>query len=268
MDDFLIRALLAGIGVALVAGPLGCFVVWRRMAYFGDTVAHASLLGVALALILEINLTLGVLAIGSAVAVALFVLQGRLQIATDTLLGILSHSALAIGLVTISLLSNMRIDLLGYLFGDILAVGWSDLAIIWGGAALLLGLIVKLWRPLLAVTVCPDVAAAEGLPTQRTRLAYVLALAVLIALSMKLVGILLITSLLIIPAAAARQFARTPEMMALIAVGLGCLSVAGGLGASLTFDTPSGPSIVVAAVVIFMLGLMVPRRSAPHSNPN
>ncbi|MEM6903661.1 MAG: metal ABC transporter permease, partial [Pseudomonadota bacterium] len=247
---------------------LGCFVVWRRMAYFGDTIAHASLLGVAFALVLEINLTIGVLAIGSAIAIALFMLQGRLQIATDTLLGILSHSALAIGLVAISLLSNIRVDLLGYLFGDILAVGWSDLAMILGGAAILLALMVKLWRPLLAITVSPDMAAAEGVPAQRTRLAYVLALAVLIAMSMKLVGILLITSLLIIPAAAARPFARTPEVMAVIAVGLGCLSVAGGLGASLTFDTPSGPSIVVAAVLIFILGLLVPRRgTAAQSNP-
>ncbi|MBV6633767.1 MAG: metal ABC transporter permease [Alphaproteobacteria bacterium] len=262
MDDFLIRALLAGIGVALVAGPMGCFVVWRRMAYFGDTVAHASLLGVGLALILEVDLTLGVLATSCVVATTLFALQGRLQIATDTLLGILSHSALAVGLVAISLLSGLRIDLLSYLFGDILAVAWSDLVVIWGGAALLLGLMIKLWRPLLAITVCPDVAAAEGLPAQRTRLVYVLALAVLIALSMKLVGILLITSLLIIPAAAARPFAKSPEMMAMMAAGLGCLSVAGGLGASLTFDTPSGPSIVVAAVTLFILGLAIPRRRA------
>ena len=256
MDDFILRALLAGLGVALIAGPMGCFVVWRRMAYFGDTVAHASLLGVALAIMLEINIFIGVLAIGSLIALTLFILQDRLALATDTLLGILSHASLAFGLVAISMMSNLRVDLLGYLFGDILAVGWLDLAIIWGGAVVLLGLLALMWRPLLAVTVSPDLAAAEGLPAQRTRLVYVLALAVLIALAMKLIGILLITALLIIPAAAARPFAGSPEVMAVMAALIGAASVGGGVGASLMLDTPSGPSIVVTAVLLFVLGLV------------
>ena len=257
MDDFIVRALLAGLGVALVAGPMGCFVVWRRMAYFGDTVAHASLLGVAMALMLDANILVGVLAVGSAIALALFLLQDRLALATDTLLGILSHGSLAVGLVAIAMMANVRVDLLGYLFGDILAVGWSDLAVIWGGALVLLGLLAMLWRPLLAVTVSPDIAAAEGLPAQRTRLVYVLALAVLIALAMKLIGILLITALLIIPAAAARPFASSPEAMAVLAALIGAVSVGGGVGVSLMLDTPSGPSIVVTAVLLFTLGLLV-----------
>ncbi len=257
MDDFILRALLAGLGIAVIAGPMGCFVVWRRMAYFGDTVAHAALLGVAFAIILDVNILFGVLATGSAIAVALYLLQDRLALATDTLLGILSHGSLAIGLVAISLMAGLRLDLLGYLFGDILAVGWADLALIWGGAVLLLGLLLCLWRPLLAVTVSPDLAAAEGLPAQRTRLAYVLALAVLIAIAMKLIGILLITALLIIPAAAARPFARSPEIMAVLAALFGAASVGGGIGASMMFDTPSGPSIVVAAVCLFLGGLAI-----------
>jgi zinc transport system permease protein len=255
MDDFILRALLAGLGVAIVAGPMGCFVVWRRMAYFGDTIAHAALLGVALAVVAEVNMFFGVLAMGGAVALGLFLLQDRLQLATDTLLGILSHASLAIGLITIAVLAGIRVDLLGYLFGDILAVGWNDLAMIWGGAVLLLGFLALLWRPLLAVTVSADLAEAEGLPARRTRLAYVLALAVLIAMAMKLVGILLITSLLIIPAAAVRPFARSPEWMAVLAAGAGAGAVAGGIGMSMLYDTPSGPSIVVAAVVLFLLGL-------------
>ncbi|MEO0392430.1 MAG: iron chelate uptake ABC transporter family permease subunit [Pseudomonadota bacterium] len=257
MDDFILRALLAGFGVAVIAGPMGCFVVWRRMAYFGDTVAHAALLGVALAILLDVNILAGVLAVGLTIAVALFVLQDRLSLATDTLLGILSHASLALGLLAIAMMTGIRVDLLGYLFGDILTVGWSDLLVIWGGACVLLGLLAIMWRPLLALTVSPDLAAAEGVPARRVRLAYVLALAVLIALAMKLIGILLITALLIIPAAAARPFARNPEAMALVAALIGAVSVSGGIGASLAFDTPSGPSIVVTAVVLFALGLMV-----------
>lgn len=257
MDDFILRALLAGLGVAIIAGPMGCFVVWRRMAYFGDTVAHAALLGVAMALVLQLNILVGVLAVGSAIAVALFLLQDRLALATDTLLGILSHGSLAVGLLAISWMTSLRVDLISYLFGDILAVSWSDLTVIWSGAVVLLALLAFMWRPLLAVTVSPDLAAAEGLPTRRTRLAYVLALAVLIALAMKLIGILLITALLIIPAAAVRPFARNPEIMALMAAAAGATAVGSGIGASMLFDTPSGPSIVVAAVVLFALGLAV-----------
>ena len=257
MDDFILRALLAGFGVAIIAGPMGCFVVWRRMAYFGDTVAHAALLGVALAIMLQVNILIGVLTVGAAIAVALFLLQDRLALATDTLLGILSHASLAIGLVAIALMANIRVDLLGYLFGDILAVGWADLTIIWAGALVLMGLLAMMWRPLLAVTVSPDLAAAEGMPARRTRLAYVLALAVLIALAMKLIGILLITALLIVPAAAARPFARSPEIMAVLAALIGMAAVSGGIGASLVLDTPSGPSIVVMAVTLFVLGLAV-----------
>lgn len=252
LDDFLVRALLGGIGVAAVAGPLGCFVVWRRMAYFGDTLAHSALLGVALGFLLSVDLTIGIIGTCLALAVAIVVMQEQRRWATDTLLGLLSHSALAIGLVVISLMDGVRIDLLGYLFGDILAVGRAELAWIWsGGLAVLAGLAV-LWRPLLAVTVHDELARAEGIPSLYVRLGFTLLLAVVIAIAMKVVGILLITSLLIIPAAAARPFAATPERMAVIASAVGCFAVAGGLWGSLRLDTPSGPSVVVAALGLFV----------------
>ena len=255
LDDFLVRALIAGIGVAAVAGPLGCFVVWRRLAYFGDTLAHAALLGVALALLLEINVTLGVFIMSAAIAVALYTLQRRQALPSDALLGLMSHSALALGLVALAFMTWVRVDLMAFLFGDVLAVSMLDIAVIYIGGAAILGILARIWRPLFAATVNRELAAAEGLEPDRANIIFMLLMATAIAIAMKVVGVLLITALLIIPAAAARQLASTPEQMALIAAGIGGLSVIGGLFGSLQWDTPSGPSIVVAAMVLFVLSL-------------
>lgn len=255
-DDFFTRALLAGIGIALMAGPLGCFVVWRRMAYFGDTMAHSALLGVALSFLFNLNVMIGVFAIAAMVSLALLALQSRRTLPTDALLGILSHSALAIGLVVVSFMTWVRFDLMGLLFGDILSVSSADLSIIYGGGMLILVALFKLWGPLLAETVNPEIAEAEGLNPQRTRIAFMFLVACVIAIAMKIVGIMLITALLIIPAATARRFAHSPEMMAVYASIIGSLAVTGGLFGSLTFDTPSGPSIVAAALGLFVLSLI------------
>lgn len=261
LDDFLLRALVAGLGVALVAGPLGCFVVWRRMAYVGDTMAHASLLGVALGLILGFDLGVGVLIVTVTVALLLAALQGQRLIGSDTLLGILAHGALSIGLVAVAFLETVRLDLMAYLFGDILAVSAGDLLWIWMGAAAVLAGLLSIWRPLLAATVDPDLAQAEGAAPPWTRVVFVLLIAGTIAIAMKIVGVLLITALLIIPAAAARRAARSPEAMAAGAAVVGMVAVVGGLALSIGADTPSGPSIVVAALALFVASLALPARS-------
>lgn len=257
LDDFVVRALIAGLGVAMVAGPLGCFIVWRRMAYFGDTMAHSALLGVALGFLLSIDLTVGVIVVTVTVAGLLLVLQQRRPwLSPDTLLGILSHASLSFGLVAIGLMAWLRIDLLGYLFGDVLAVTRIDIAFIYAGGAAVLAGLAAIWRPLLAVTVHEDLARAEGIAAMPVRLAFMILIALVIALAMKVVGILLITSLLIIPAAAARRYAATPEAMAVMAALAGCVAVAIGLFTSLRLDTPSGPSIVVAATGVFAVSLL------------
>lgn len=261
LDDFIVRATLAGIGVALAATPLGCFVVWRRMAYFGDTMAHSALLGIVLSLLLDASPNLGVFLVAALVAGALLLLARRGTLSTDALLGILAHSTLAGGLVLVALTRSIRIDLLGLLFGDILAVSAADLGLIYGGGALVLSGIALLWRSLLADTVSSELAQAEGLHPERARLAFMLLLALVIAIAMKIVGILLITALLVIPAATARRFASSPERMVVIAAAAGVLSVIGGLSGSLHWDTPSGPSIVVAALGVFLASLVVPRLS-------
>jgi zinc transport system permease protein len=261
LDDFFIRSMLAGIGLALTTGPLGCFVIWRRMAYFGDTMAHSALLGVALSLFFSLNLMVSVFVVAAVVSLILIVLQKRQGLSADALLGILSHATLAIGLVMVAFMTWVRFDLIAFLFGDILAVTPTDVAIVWVGGLVVVAIIAWLWRPLLAGTVNVELAEAEGMQPERARLIFMLLMALVIAIAMKIVGIMLITSLLIIPAAAARRFATTPEVMAVLASVIGAVAVVMGLFGSLTYDTPSGPSIVVAALLLFIISLL-PRPGA------
>ena len=256
LESFMVRAVLAGIGVALAAAPLGCFVVWRRMAYFGDATAHASILGVALALAIDLPVFAGALIVALAVAVMVSALGGRGHSA-DTLLGVAAHSALAFGLVAVSFLPTVRIDPMAYLFGDILAVSRVDLAIIWGGGAAAVALVLWRWQALLTATLGEDLARASGIEPRRERLVLTLAMALVVAVAIKVVGALMIAALLVIPAAAARRFAVTPERMAALAALIGVGSAAGGLGAAWRLDTPAGPSIVAVAACLFALSLAV-----------
>jgi zinc transport system permease protein len=252
LDDFLIRAALAGLGVALAAAPLGCFVVWRRMAYFGDATSHAALLGVALALMWSLPVFVGVLGVALAMALLITGMSSR-GTSNDALLGVLAHAALALGLVAVSFLPNIRVDLMSYLFGDILAVSRTDLIVIWMGAITVLGLLIWRWSALLTATLNPDLAQASGISPRREELVLTLALALTVAVALKVVGALLIAAMLVIPAAAARPLARTPEGMAGIALVFGAASAVGGLVVSFALDTPTGPTIVSLAAAIFAL---------------
>ncbi len=268
LDDFFVRALIAGIGLAIITGPLGSFIVWRKMAYFGETMSHSALLGVALAILLNTSVMASVFAVGAVIAFSLIILQTRNTISNDALLGILSHATLAIGLVIISFMTWVRVDLMGYLFGDILSVTTTDIIIIFIGGAALLAIMLMIWRSLLTATISPDLAYTEGLNPQRSNLIFTLLIAGVIAMAMKVIGIILVTSLLIIPAASARSFASTPERMAVIASAIGVMSVIAGLWGSLEFDTPSGPSIVVAAFAIFILSIIPRPRKMFKSSTN
>ena len=263
LEPFLLRALIAAIGVSMVAAPLGCLVVWRRMSYFGSTIAHAGLLGVAMGLALDIDLTLGVVVISLLIGGLLVGLGRQRLVPSDSLLGILSHAALAGGVVAASLLSGQRLDLMGYLFGDVLAVSGTDLAWLAIGGGIVLAIIASLWRTLVAVAVHEDLAAAEGLPVARAEAALIIVLALTVAIAMKIVGVLLIVSFLVMPAAAARTFASTPEQMVLLAAVIGAVSSALGLAMSMSADVPGGPAIVLvlSAVSLSAIGWTAIRRS-------
>ena len=254
-DDFFIRALFAGIGVAFVTGPLGCFVVWRRLSYFGDTLAHSALLGVTIAFSLEFNIALSVFITSSVIALFLIQLQKKTNLPGDALLGLLAHSSLGVGLVAIGFLSFIRFDVMGLLFGDILAVNVNDLLVIWIGGALILIILKLIWKPLFASTVNYELAEAEGLNPERAKAIFTLLMAAIIAISIKMIGLLLITGMLIIPAAMARNVSNSPKGMIIFSVIGGLLSVFLGLFSSLNFNTPSGPSIIVAALILFIISL-------------
>lgn len=257
MIEFLLPSWLAGMLLSTITGPLGSFVVWRKMSYFGDTLSHAALLGIALGFLLNIAPFYAVIMVTLLLALGLTWLESQQQLPVDTLLGILAHSALSLGLVVISLMSNIRVDLMGYLFGDLLSVTMTDIYQISLGVAIVLALLIWQWRNFLFTTVSEELAYVNGINIKRTKLLLTLVLAITIGMAMKFVGALIITSLLIIPAATAKYYAKTPEKMALYAVIIGMISISGGLILSVYFNTPTGPSVVIINTCLFFISLLI-----------
>ena len=255
-DDFIVRAFAAGIGLALVTGPLGCFIVWRRLSYFGDTIAHSALLGVTIAYAMNFNLIIAVFVVSCLLALSLLFLQRRTSLPDDALLGLLAHSVLAIGLVLLGILSFIRIDLMGLLFGDILSVNFTDVLFVWIGGSIVLTILILIWRPLFAGTVNLELAKAEGLNPDLANAIFTLLIASVIAISIKIVGILLITGLLIIPASASRNLSSTPIQMAIISSIIGVASVVLGIQTSMIWNTPTGPTILTITLGVFILTLL------------
>ena len=255
-DDFIFRAFAAGIGLALITGPLGCFIVWRRLSYFGDTIAHSALLGVVIAYALNFNIVIAVFAVSCFIALSLLYLQRGTNLPDDALLGLLAHSVLAIGLVLLGILSFIRIDLMGLLFGDILSVNVTDLLFVWIGGSIVLVVLILIWRPLFAGTVNLELAKAEGLNPDLANAIFTLLIASVIAISIKIVGILLITGLLIIPASASRNLSSTPIQMAIISSVIGVTCVVLGLQSSMIWNSPTGPTILAIALGVFIITLL------------
>ncbi len=254
-EDFVIRALIAGAGVAIAAGALGCFVVWRRMAYFGDSLSHTALAGIPFGLLAGIGIDYGVFAVVVVFSLLLTWAYKRGKLGTDTVLGIIAHGALAIGVVAVSLVNFTAINLHSALFGDILTVVNADIVRIYVCCAVVLALILLNWDSLVLITISEDMAKAEGVRVLVMNFMLVFLMAVMVSASFRIVGALLITSMLIIPAAAARMLARSPEMMAILACAVGVSSVVVGIYGSLVYNTPSGPTIITASVLFFVLFL-------------
>jgi zinc transport system permease protein len=249
--------------LAVMLGPLGAFVVWRQMAYFGDTIAHSALLGVALSLMAHgaLPMTPAILVVALTVAFILSRYGRDARFHTDTLLGILAHGALALGVVLVALNREVQVDVNAYLFGDVLAISWADVAWLAGLAVLVVATLHRQWRALLMATIDPAMAQVAGIHVARQQLLLTLLLAAVIAVAIKITGVLLITALLIMPAAAARTLAKSPVQMAVLASVIGVVSVTAGLFGSLAIDAPTGPMMVVAAAIIFVLCSVVKRRA-------
>ncbi|WP_118806193.1 zinc ABC transporter permease subunit ZnuB [Haemophilus haemolyticus] len=260
MFEILFPALLTGILLSLITAPLGVFVVWRKMAYFGDTLSHSALLGVALGIFLQVNPYIAIVVLTLILAIAMVWLESNTQFSIDTLLGIIAHSCLSLGVVTVGLLQNVRVDLMSYLFGDLLAINYTDLIYIGIGVIIVLSTLIYFWQSLLSTTVSPELAQVEGINIKKMRFILMILTALTIALSMKFVGALIITSLLIIPAATARRFARTPESMVGWAIVVSMLSIIAGLILSAFYDTAAGPSVVICSALLFVLSLFKKER--------
>ena len=254
IDTFIINALIGGALVAAIAGPLGCFMVWRKMAYFGDTIAHSALMGVALGIAFDSENLIIMIATCSSVALMLLFLQRDKRFSSDTLLGILAHSSLSIGMIVISMMDHFRTDMMYYLVGDILAISTVDIYTITVVVVLSAISLFFIWRPLLSLTVHEGLAQIEGVRVNLIKIVYMLLIASLVAVALKVIGVLLITALMIIPAAAARTVSNTPLQMIIFASICGILSVVGGIFSSSQWDVPTGPAIVLSATVLFLCG--------------
>lgn len=261
MTDFVLMAIVAGGSLAAAAGPLGSFMVWRRMSYFGDTLAHSALLGVSLGLVTGGNPQMAVVLSGVGLAILLSYLDRNPKISTDTLLGILAHSSLALGIVVLSLTSSIRVNLEAYLFGELLTISQTELLWVVGVIVLVLAVLLRFWNDFLSVTVHKELAEVEGKDSGKIEIILIVLIALTISVSMKIVGVLLITSLLIIPPATARKISKTPEKMALNASLIGITCVLFGIVLAFNLDTPVGPSIVVVAAGFFLCSYLYPTKS-------
>ena len=274
MDELLLRASLAAAALGLATGPIGCFILWRRMAYLGSSLAEMALLGVALGLLLSVSPLLGVLAVSLIAALLLarpweMSLRGHGTreglIPTDTRIGLVGHAGLALGFIVLASMETVRADLLGYLFGDVLALDYFDVGLVALVAVLALGLLAAIWKPLLTDSVSADILAAEhgAMKGPRARSILLMLVAALIAFGLQIVGALLIVALLIIPAAAARPLARSPEGMAVLAALIGAAAAPLGIFGAFAVDAPAGPAIVLAAAALFVVSSLAARLVKP-----
>ena len=264
--------LIAQLVLAVIAGPVGCLIVWRRMAYFGDAIAHSALLGVAVGLFIGFAPNIGVAMISAFFAVLLVYLQHRRKLSIDTLLGILAHGALALGLLLIFWSSvetghgvhneaKHKIDphqlLETYLLGSLENISMhQNISLIIG--AIVIGVILKLiWEPLILMTLNMDLARAEGVPTLRLQYIMMGIMTSLVVMGMQITGVLFISSLLIIPAAAARQISTTPEKMIIWAIIFAFSGVSIGYLSSKLADLPPGPAIISTLTTIFIISLLI-----------
>lgn len=260
MLELILPPILAAVFLACISGPLGCFVVWKKMAYFGDTVAHAALLGVGLGVILSIATQISVIILCLLVAILVAYFNSKKYLSTDTTLGILAHGSLALGMLTVTVVSPTRINLQGILMGDLLTVGYSEALHVGILSIVIIALIVKLWRHFLMSAIDEDLATVEGYSPNKNQFLLTLTIALTIAFGIKLVGALLISGLLIIPAAGARKLSSSPEAMAITAGLIGLVSSVLGLISSAYWDLPAGPAIVCCALLIFIAALFYPRK--------
>ena len=251
MKNILLNAVITVFGISIGVGPIGSFVLWKKLSYFGDTIAHSALLGVTLAMIMHVHHIIGILLI--ATLPSLMLLQLRNYYTKDMLFNITSNSSLALASIILSIipLSNTNV-ITSMLFGDVLAIDYSDIIVLYIATISIATIIACQWKKWLLITISTDLAIVAKLNTKILEIEFMILLSILIAVSINIIGILLITSLLIIPAATARVIIKTPIQMIVLSSILCFTSSICGLFASYTFDIPAGPSIIMMSTAILI----------------
>ena len=262
MDDFIYRALIAAIGVSIIAGSLGCFVIWKRLSYFSDSISHSALLGVALGLATGLGINFGLVIVGGLFATLIVFLQQKDFWSSDAVLGIFSHISLSLGIVVLGFIGDQNIDYFSYLFGDILSITSKDIYWIFSVMVVVIFLLFINWKKLLLLTLSEELAKAEGVNKTFYELLFMFLIALAVSVSVQIVGVLLITSLLIIPPAIARVFSNSPIAMIFSSMIISIVSVLLGLYTSITFDLATGPAIVIALGVFFFIAQFLPNRGS------
>ena len=257
MEDFILRAILAAIGISIIAGSLGCFVIWKRMSYFSESISHSALLGVSLGIASGLGIHFGLVLVGTLFALLIVVLQERKFLSNDAILGIFSHIALSLGIVVLALVGGANMDYFSLLFGDILSITNRDIVWVYSVLIVIVVLLSIFWQRLLLLTLNEDLAKAEGVKHTFYQLLFMLMIALAVSVSVQIVGVLLITSLLIIPPAIAKVFARTPSQMVFKSILVSILAVIIGLSGSMYYDLATGPAIVIALGILFVLSQLV-----------
>jgi len=257
---FMQRGLIASVLVGVLCAVVGCYIVLRSMAFLGDALAHGILPGVAIAYLLQINLTIGALAAGIAVALGIALLSRQGTIKEDTAIGILFAASLSLGVLLISTIRTYAVDLTHILFGNVLGVSPGDLWLIGGLACVVLATIGLLYKEFLVISFDPVHAAALRLPTGLLRNLMLILLALTIVVSLQIVGVGLVAAMLVTPGATAYLVTRRLSAMMLVAAGLGAFSGVVGLYLSFYFNVASGAAVVLTATGLFVLVFLL----APH----
>ena len=264
LDDFLVRSVIAGLIMVVIAAPMGCLMVWQRLAFLSDTLGHAAVMGVGLGLLLEVTPVFGVLAVALLIVFSLNRVNSFNSALSETTLAIISHTGLAGGIILVGLLPAQSVNLEAILFGDLLATTSADLTRLLITTVVLLLLLLHHWRSFVAVSVSREIAQAEGIEVRKVQFLMYIMIALLVAVMMKVMGVLLIAAMLVIPTTSARLFSRSPEQMVAVSALYGLGALVGGISSSFQFDWQTGPAIVVSATMLLLVTLAITRIFKSH----
>jgi zinc transport system permease protein len=264
LDDFLVRSVIAGLIMVVIAAPMGCLMVWQRLAFLSDTLGHAAVMGVGLGLLLEVTPVFGVLAVALLIVFSLNRVNSFNSALSETTLAIISHTGLAGGIILVGLLPAQSVNLEAILFGDLLATTSADLIRLLITTVVLLLLLLHHWRSFVAVSVSREIAQAEGIEVRKVQFLMYIMIALLVAVMMKVMGVLLIAAMLVIPTTSARLFSRSPEQMVAVSAFYGLGALVGGISSSFQFDWQTGPAIVVSATMLLLITLAITRIFKSH----